>query len=70
MTKKNPNLISAVLNTVPEKDHHGDGDNSGNDDTDKKGRLGFTVVFHISQNYQTQATLPRPRQTVCPKAFL
>jgi hypothetical protein len=38
---------SAVLNAVPEKDHDGNCDNDGNDDTDEKITL-VALVFHIS----------------------
>jgi hypothetical protein len=59
---------SAVLNAVPEKDHDGNCDNDGNDDTDEKIAL-VALVFHISQNDQTRATLPRPRQRIAFMSF-
>jgi hypothetical protein len=56
-------MPSAVLNAVPEKDHDGNCDNDGNDATDEKITL-IALGFHISQNDQTRAALPRPRQEI------
>jgi hypothetical protein len=61
-------IHSAVLNAVPEKDHDGNCDNDGNDDTDEKVTL-VALVFHISQNDQTRAALPRPRQRMVFMSF-
>jgi hypothetical protein len=50
-------MHSAVQNEAPEKEHHDDCDNGGNDETAKKRWLfRFALVargFHIRQNYQT-----------------